>query len=297
MSHIKSLGYVGVSGEDLDAWRSFGTEVLGLQVGNAPEGDDTLYFRMDGRSFRLAIHKGTNGALNYLGFEINTREALAEFADQLRAKGLEVVDEGPEICSERRVAAMQSTKDPSGNRIEFFVGHEQAGTPFVSPTGASFVIEDMGIGHAFMFTADIEAFNDFYIDKLGFRLSDTIGFAPGMTGHFLHCNPRHHTIAGAALPGVPPMLQHLMLQVSAIDAVGYAYDKVLADGVTVDSTLGRHTNDRMLSFYCKTPSGFSVEYGIDGVRVDDETWVVSHYTSASFWGHATQAVPADIVNV
>nr|MDP9168926.1 VOC family protein [Actinomycetota bacterium] len=289
MSFIKSLGYIGFSGEDLDMWRSFGTDVLGLQVGISPEGEDTLYFRMDGRSFRLAVHKGPNGLLHYLGFEIGTREALAEFADHLRDQGLEVVEEGAELRAQRRVAAMQSTRDPSGNRIEFFVGHEEAATPFVSPTGASFVIEDMGIGHAFMLINGIDAFNDFYINKLGFRLSDTIGFAPGMTGHFLHCNPRHHTIAGADLPGMPPRLQHIMLQVSSIDVVGYAYDKAIADGIIIDSTLGRHTNDRMLSFYCSTPSGFSVEYGIDGRRVDDETWVVGHYTSASYWGHATQA--------
>ncbi len=296
MSFIKGLGYVGVSGEDLDAWRSFGTEVLGLQVGTSRPDEDTLYFRMDGRSFRLAIHHGTNGQLHYLGFEIGTRAALAEFGENLRAQGLEVVEEGAEVCAERRVVAMLSTKDPSGNRIEFFVGHEEAAAPFVSPTGATFVIEDMGIGHAFLFVDDIDAFNDFYITKLGFRLSDTIGFAPGMTGHFLHCNPRHHTIAAADLPGMSPMLQHLMFEVSSIDAVGYAYDKVIADGITVDSTLGRHTNDRMLSFYCRTPSGFSVEYGIEGRRVDDATWVVSHYTSASYWGHATQP-PKEIVNV
>ena len=296
MGFIKGLGYVGVSGEDLDAWRSFGTDVLGLQVGTSRPDEDTLYFRMDGRSFRLAVHKGDDGVLHYLGFEIGTRAALAEFGDHLRRQGLEVVEEGADVCAERRVIAMQSTKDPSGNRIEFFVGHEEAASPFVSPTGANFVIEDMGIGHAFMFVDDIDAFNDFYINKLGFRLSDTIGFAPGMTGHFLHCNPRHHTIAAAKLPGMPPMLQHLMLEVSSIDAVGYAYDKVIADGITVDSTLGRHTNDRMLSFYCRTPSGFSVEYGIEGRRVDDDTWVVSHYTSASYWGHASQP-SKEIVNV
>ena len=28
-----------------------------------------------------------------------------------------------------------------------------------------------------------------------------------------------------------------------------------------DSTLGRHSNDQMVSFYMSTPSGFEVEYG------------------------------------
>ena len=29
-------------------------------------------------------------------------------------------------------------------------------------------------------------------------------------------------------------------------------------------TLGTHTNDRMTSFYVRTPSGFEIEYGFGG---------------------------------
>ena len=34
-------------------------------------------------------------------------------------------------------------------------------------------------------------------------------------------------------------------------------------------TLGRHPNDRMFSFYAKTPSGFQFEFGWGGREVDD----------------------------
>jgi hypothetical protein len=30
---------------------------------------------------------------------------------------------------------------------------------------------------------------------------------------------------------------------------------------TIAQTLGRHTNDRIVSFYARTPSGFEVEFG------------------------------------
>jgi len=293
MSYIKSLGYIGVGADDLDVWRDFATDVLGLQVGTAPEGvDDALFLRMDGRAYRIAVEQGTPGALHYLGFEVGTRQGLADLSADLQSKGLAVTDEPAEVCARRRVAAMASTVDPVGNRIEFFVGHEEATAPFVSPTGAKFVIEDMGFGHAFLMINDIGEFLDFYVDKLGFRLSDTIAFMPGLNGYFLHCNPRHHSIAGVAVPGLPPMLGHIMLQVESLDTVGHAYDKVVRDGIPIESTLGKHTNDHMISFYCKTPSGFAVEYGIEGRRVDDETWVVGHYTAASYWGHAREAAPA-----
>lgn len=291
MSYVKSLGYIGVGADDLDAWRAFGTEVLGLQVGEPPAGgnDDALYLRMDGRAYRIAIEKGQPGALHYLGFEVGTRQQLADLATELRSKGHDVVDEPADACTQRRVAAMISTTDPAGNRAEFFVGHEEATAPFVSPTGARFVIEDMGIGHAFVMVPDIDAFLAFYNDVLGFRLSDTIELAPGLVGYFLHCNPRHHSLAALTVPGVPAHLQHIMLQVESIDSVGRAYDKVKADGIPIESSLGKHTNDHMISFYCKTPSGFAVEYGIEGRTIDDDTWVVGHYTAASYWGHQREA--------
>jgi len=51
-------------------------------------------------------------------------------------------------------------------------------------------------------------------------------------------------------------------------------------------TLGGHPNDRMFSFYVKTPSGFAIEYGWGGLTIDDEeTWVVRTYDKLDIWGH------------
>ena len=56
-------------------------------------------------------------------------------------------------------------------------------------------------------------------------------------------------------------------------------------------TLGRHSNDDMLSFYPMTPSGFDVEYGWGGLEVDDETWHVLTHAKNSAWGHHFQRPP------
>jgi 3,4-dihydroxy-9,10-secoandrosta-1,3,5(10)-triene-9,17-dione 4,5-dioxygenase len=51
-------------------------------------------------------------------------------------------------------------------------------------------------------------------------------------------------------------------------------------------TLGRHTNDHMVSFYCSTPDGYSVEIGCGGLAVtDDEHETTYEITKASVWGH------------
>jgi len=65
----------------------------------------------------------------------------------------------------------------------------------------------------------------------------------------------------------------------------------------VVSTLGRHSNDQMVSFYMSTPSGFEVEYGWGGRLVDDAVWQVQRHDRGTLWGHkvqleAAQAAPA-----
>ena len=55
-----------------------------------------------------------------------------------------------------------------------------------------------------------------------------------------------------------------MVEVDSLDAVGRALDQVEARGFPVSSTLGRHTNDKMISFYVRAPGGFDIEYGTDG---------------------------------
>ena len=100
---------------------------------------------------------------------------------------------------------------------------------------------------------------------------------------FLHCNPRHHSLA--LVPAPQAALYHFMLEMNTLDDVGYTLDRHATSETPISSGLGKHTNDHMVSFYSTSPSGFEVEIGCGGRRVDDSTWVVSQLTKPSFWGH------------
>jgi 3,4-dihydroxy-9,10-secoandrosta-1,3,5(10)-triene-9,17-dione 4,5-dioxygenase len=76
-----------------------------------------------------------------------------------------------------------------------------------------------------------------------------------------------------------------MLQLEDIDAVGRTYDAVQDGAAPLYVTMGRHSNDHMVSFYMGNPSRFGVEYGWGGREVDDSCWQVEEYTSGSLWGH------------
>ena len=283
MSKISAMGYLVVRGP-ADQWREFGTQVLGAQLRD--DGDPgRVRLRTDERAWRIEVHDGPPGpdALIAVGLEAANEEDLESVVSDLTAKGVEVTEESG-LAAARGVRRVVAFRDLDGNRFEVFVSAELTREPFVSPRGARFVCGDLGLGHVFLLSNDGAAAARFFQDNLGFKLSDTIAFFSD-TAYFLHCNPRHHSIGVALTPGAPAGLQHLMLEVDSMQAVGRALDIATERNDPVMMSLGEHSNDRMTSFYVITPSGFAIEYGWNGRLVDDTYWKVTHYDSLSVWGH------------
>ncbi len=109
---------------------------------------------------------------------------------------------------------------------------------------------------------------------------------PGQGLHFMHVNnPRHHSLALYEDANNPVGCVHLMLEVLDVDEVGYCMDRVAEREIPIVSSLGRHTNDRMVSTYVQSPAGFALEYGFDGVQVDWQHYTPTESTRTSVWGH------------
>jgi hypothetical protein len=109
---------------------------------------------------------------------------------------------------------------------------------------------------------------------------------------FYHCNPRHHSLALGSLPiDLPQRLHHVMVETVSIDNVGRAFDRAWRAGLPIANALGRHDNDKMLSFYVVTPAGFQLEFGY-GARTIDDPWSGDRrYDRISEWGHQPIASP------
>ena len=122
----------------------------------------------------------------------------------------------------------------------------------------------------------------FYQDLLGFRLSDYT-LRP-FKAYFFHLNPRHHSFA--MIETGHNSVHHVMVELFMLDDVGQAYDLALGEEGRIATTLGRHSNDFMTSFYARTPSGFFVEYGWGGRSIDPATHAPVEMTCGpSLWGH------------
>jgi 3,4-dihydroxy-9,10-secoandrosta-1,3,5(10)-triene-9,17-dione 4,5-dioxygenase len=296
VSKVIAYGYLGVTAPDLDAWRTYATDILGVALGPGSD-DERVLLRIDERAWRISVEPGSGG-LAFCGWEVANAESLEALAGDLDVAGI-AYKEDTELAAARGVNGLLTCTDPGGNQVEFFYGAYIPIEPFVSPTGAQFVTSaqgpgDMGYGHTVITYPDLAETKHFYMDVLGFRLSDTISFDTPrgvMSATFTHVNRRHHSLAFIEIPGAPSALNHFMLETTDIDMVGRAYDKVNEQGIEIVSTIGKHSNDHMVSFYVKSPSGFAIEYGTGGRQIDDSVWVASNYRVASYWGHKRAAVP------
>ena len=292
MSEVIAHGYLGMTAPDLEEWRIFATETLGLAVASGSN-EDRLRLRMDKRAWRFEVTRGTGG-LAFCGWEVANAQALLSVSQRLEDSGYPV-KEDLDLAKERGVRGLVRTTDPGGTQVEFFYGAAMPPELFVSPSGASFVttsvdVGDLGFGHAVVTFPDSKEALRFYVDVLGFRVTDWI--AKGSNhATFLHVNARHHSLAFTEVPGVPSRLNHFMLEVKDIDMVGRALDAARAYRVEGTSALGRHANDWMLSFYTRTPSGFNVEYGTGARLIDDRFWTTTLYTRGSLWGHTGRLSP------
>ncbi len=293
MSGVTSLGYLGLGVKNPDAWEQFATQILGLQSAGKTD-DGRLLLRMDENAYRFALHRDDSDDIAYAGWEVADAAGLRDVAERMRAIGVEAKAGSPEEAAARRVTDLIRFTDPNGMACEVFCGPAvQFENPFHSPRAISgFVTGEQGVGHIVVAVPDIQKSLRFYCEGLGFRISDTIDmkFGPAkVTMVFLHCNPRHHTLALVPVPA-PKRLHHFMLQLRSVDDVGSTMYLVQDKGIEIASTLGRHTNDHMLSFYMRTPSGFEIEYGWGARTVDDATWHVQKHNAPSIWGHRRAAM-------
>lgn len=290
---IDGLGYIGIATDRIDDWAGFGGRWLGMQM--IERSRSTLRFRMDDRRQRFIIASpdavGADEARQFFGWEVADARALDALAARLEASHVPVGHLSTAQCAHRRVTAGIAFADPGGNRLEAFHGAETTRDPFLPDRPISgFRTGALGMGHVVLRVKNVEPSIAFYRDVLGFKLSD-YSLQP-FVAYFFHVNPRHHSVA--LIGSDRDAIHHLMVEVCSLDDVGQTYDMALAEPGRIATSLGRHTNDHVTSFYATTPSDFFMEYGWGGRTLDVAAWqpYEMHY-GTSLWGHERTWLPPD----
>lgn len=283
-----NLAYLALQVRDLARWRQFAADMLGLPA-PATNDDGTLALRLDDRAHRFILRQGAADDIDALGWEVANQQDFDGVVARAQAAGANPAVGDAALCHARHVERLVHFTGPDAVRNELVIGLGQASTAFAStlmPGG--FRTGAMGLGHAVLSSTDMQQAASFYRDVLGMRLSQELQCRIGpieIGGVFLHCNPRHHSLALFQIP-TKGRMHHVMIEANDLRDVGGAWERAQELKVPIILTLGQHPEpDGMVSFYGMTPSGFDFEIGAAGRLIDPDNFepITIHVTSD--WGH------------
>ena len=219
MAKVSQLGYIGVGVSDSSAWKKVATEIYGMEV---VPGDDarTCYLRIDDQPHRVEIRDNGHDDVDFIGWQVPDSTTFHAVAQQLEDGEVQVTPGTRDEADERRVVELLRCQDPNGIQTEVFYGRPVNQRPFQPSRPISgFKTGELGMGHVLLFAQDLDQSLRFYRDLLGFRMSDMVNLktpAGRMRAAFLHCNPRHHSIAFIEAPA-PKRINHIMFEANDLD--------------------------------------------------------------------------------
>jgi 3,4-dihydroxy-9,10-secoandrosta-1,3,5(10)-triene-9,17-dione 4,5-dioxygenase len=289
-SPVISLGYVVVESSDLTGWRDFATGVLGMSAADGPDGE--LLLRMDDRVARIIVRPASPdrpAAVNgdfVVGWECSSEAEWRRCAEAIEKAGVDITPVAEAGWSTEAFGCV----DAAGVRCEFFYGGKvDPAVHFVSPLGVAFVTGAQGLGHVTISTPRCRESVEFYSGVLDFQVRETkiTGSERTWRWAFLSPSEREHSLA-VMDTGRDGQLMHILIEVTDLDSVGRAIDRCVEGAAPMTFTLGRHWNDEMVSFYVRAPSGWDVEYGYGGRKVEAAEWTrraQGGSGAVSLWGH------------
>ncbi|MFB8004981.1 VOC family protein [Nocardia sp. NPDC056000] len=291
------LGYLVVHSQRLADWHRFGALAIGLHT-DRPDAD-TLRFRLDDRACRFLIRRGTTEDVTALGWHVDDHETFDRILARVSDRGVPIREGTAEDCALRGVERLWRFPGPKGIETEVFTTPITTDEP-LRMLSSGWVTGEAGLGHVAIVSREPEFMHAYYRTLFDSRLSDFIDENVSglrMKIRFLRVNERHHSIAVANIRGlkIDPIrtrVQHVNIQSATLEDMLAAFGRVTDLGFRMAWSVGQHTNDRELSFYCVTPSGFELEVGWNPVVITpelDRAWTATTYQGISIWGHNTVA--------
>lgn len=276
MSRVSEIRYVGYAVTDLEAERAFYADVWGLEP--VPSDDGMSYFKAQGHDEHhvVRLRASDKKRIDVIALAASSRADVDALHDKVGAAGCQII-----------FAPRDLTTPGGGYGFRFF---SPDGLPFeVSSDVARGSSREMArwdgvpqkISHIVLHSPDHKAMVQFFVDVLGFKVSDWLGDFMC----FLRCNSAHHRIA--LLPG-PACLNHVAYDMLTVDDMMRGISRLRKKGTDIRWGPGRHTAGNNTFSYFTTPNGFAVEYTAELEEVDFENHVDQVYvpgpTVMDQWG-------------
>lgn len=284
------LGYIVIETDRFADWRRFGTDAIGMHHDDLSR--DLMRFRLDDQECRFLVRRGPAEDVVATGWHIDDHAAFERIAARLRAHGVPVTEGTAEEASLRGVERLLRFPGPKRITQEIYTTPRRSTEP-LRMLASGFVTGDSGMGHIAITSTRPTRLRGYFDTVFDARLTDYIDETIGgikLKIRFLRVNERHHSVAIAATRGLPldpirTRVQHLNIQAATLDDLAQSYRRVHELGFDMALSIGQHTNDKELSYYARTPSGFEWEVGWNPVVIDESTWEPSTHQGISVWGH------------
>lgn len=284
------LGYIVIETNRFADWRRFGTDAIGMHHDDVDTG--LMRFRLDDQECRFLLRRGPAEDVVAIGWHLAGHTAFEQIEARVRAHGVPVVEGTAEGAGLRGVERLLRFPGPKGITQEIYTTPRVSTEP-LRMLASGFVTGDSGMGHVAITSTRPALMRGYFTTVFDARLTDYIDETISgvkLKIRFLRVNERHHSIAIAAVRGlpidpIPTRVQHLNIQTATLDDLARSYQRVHELGFRMALSVGQHTNDKELSYYARTPSGFEWEVGWNPVVVDETTWEPATHQGISIWGH------------
>lgn len=253
------LGYCRLRCPDLAASTAFYRDLVGLDV--ARQDAASVWLRCGDRPYDLILDAGDEPGLSAVGFEVESRAGLVAAYAIAEPLGLNPHWASAADCAAMQVDhALRLTDPVTGMALDFYTGQAVDGQPLAPP-----LTKIARLGHVVLNVTDLAAAHAFWVDQLGFAVSDRVAGA----AEWLRCwpNPLHHSLA--LLQGAANTLHHINFMVEDIDDIGAAMNRLKQAEVPIVFGPGRHLPSTSIFLYFLDPDGNSVEYSF-GMELFDE---------------------------
>ncbi|GLP66466.1 biphenyl-2,3-diol 1,2-dioxygenase [Streptomyces sp. TUS-ST3] len=284
------LGYIVIETNRFTDWRRFGTDAIGMHHDSLSR--DLMRFRLDDQECRFLLRRGPAEDVVATGWHIDDHTAFEQIEARIRAHGVPLTAGTDEEAALRGVERLLRFPGPKGITQEIYTTPMASAEP-LRMLASGFVTGDSGMGHIALTSTRPTQIRGYFNTVFDARLTDYIDETISgvkLKIRFLRVNERHHSVAVATTRGLPidpvrTRVQHLNIQAASLDDVAQSYQRVHELGFDMALSVGQHTNDRELSYYARTPSGFEWEVGWNPIVVDETTWEPTTHQGISVWGH------------
>jgi catechol 2,3-dioxygenase len=265
-STVTGVRSIELGVRDLHQSAEFYTKVWALEEVSAA--GDTMHFRATGGEHHvLTIRERPQASLLGVHFAVADRGAVDQLCAKAKGYGVAIADDPAPLDASAGGGYGFRFETPDG--LPMTISSDSAQHPDVVVDRS----RPTKISHVVLNSARADDQVPFFIDVLGFKLSDSTHMM-----EFLRCSADHHSIAIFRNNG--PSLNHVAYELPNIDGLMRGAGRLKRSGFDVEWGVGRHGPGSNVFSYFIEPNGFVAEYTTELDQLDDATHVPQ---DASYW--------------